>query len=90
MANIDEMFYEINCTTVRITYDIGQIGTYEVDFGLRAKVYEETFFGSLTKRRNQNPDKHYDVLRSIVVQPFFLQIWFPKKTRHILEETVAL
>jgi hypothetical protein len=55
MTNIDEIFYEINCATVRITYDIGQIGTYEVDFGLRAKVYEETFLGLLQREEIRIP-----------------------------------
>jgi len=49
MASVDETFYEGNFTVVRIWYDIGQIGVYEVDFGLRVRVYEDTFLGLLPR-----------------------------------------
>ena len=55
MANIDETFYKGDYTVVKISYDIGQIGAYDVDFGLRVKVYEETFLGLLSREEIRVP-----------------------------------
>ena len=55
LARIEELDYQSNFTVVRIWYDIGQIGTYQVDFGLRVKVYEETLLGSIPKEEMKVP-----------------------------------
>jgi hypothetical protein len=46
-AWLDEVFQEDNYTEVIITYDFGEIGTYDVDFGLVVKIYEKTLLGYL-------------------------------------------
>jgi hypothetical protein len=46
-AWLDEVFQEDNYTEVIITYDFGEIGTYNVDFGLVVKIYEKTLLGYL-------------------------------------------
>lgn len=46
-AWLDEVFQDDNYTEVIITYDFGEIGTYNVDFGLVVKIYEKTLLGYL-------------------------------------------
>lgn len=56
-AKIDDIFYKSNYTIVRIRYDLGEIGTYQIDFGLLVKIYEETIFGFLPKEEIRIPIK---------------------------------
>lgn len=56
-ANIDDTFYKSNYTIVRIRYDLGEIGMYQIDFGLLVKIYEETIFGFLPKEETRIPIK---------------------------------
>ena len=46
-AWLDEVFQEDNYTEVIIEYDFGETGTYNVDFGLVVKIYEQTLLGYL-------------------------------------------
>jgi hypothetical protein len=46
-AWLDEVIQEDNYTFVRISYDFGKIGTYNVDFALVVKIYEKTLLGYL-------------------------------------------
>jgi hypothetical protein len=55
IAEMDEVTYENNYTVVNVSYDIGQIGTYLVDFGLRVKVYQETILGLIPKEETRIP-----------------------------------
>ena len=47
-ASLDSVLYANNCTGVRIRYDLGEIGTYKVDFDLICKVYAKTLLGYLS------------------------------------------
>jgi hypothetical protein len=44
-----EVDYGDNCTTISVPFDVGWIGTYEVDFDIRVQVYQETLLGLLPK-----------------------------------------
>ncbi|MCJ7631135.1 hypothetical protein MUP77_01855 [Candidatus Bathyarchaeota archaeon] len=48
-AHIDEIDYESNCTAIRIDYELGEIGTYQIDFELYLRVYERTLLGLIPK-----------------------------------------
>ncbi|UCE95128.1 MAG: hypothetical protein JSV51_05140 [Candidatus Bathyarchaeota archaeon] len=48
-AYISNIFYESEYILVGISYEFGSIGTYEIDFGLRVKVYDKTLLGFLPK-----------------------------------------
>ncbi|MEM1540195.1 MAG: hypothetical protein QXJ07_02285 [Candidatus Bathyarchaeia archaeon] len=48
-ASIDEIIPEAKCLIIVIKYDFGEIGTYQIDFGLHVKIYEKTFLGYLPK-----------------------------------------
>ncbi|MDH5448897.1 MAG: hypothetical protein OEY24_04185 [Candidatus Bathyarchaeota archaeon] len=54
-AEIDGILYESNRTIIRIQYHFGEIGTYQIDFGLRVKIYEETLLGLLPKEEIKIP-----------------------------------
>ena len=56
-AKIDDVFYKSNYTIVRIRYDLGKIGMYQIDFDLLVKTYEETIFGFLPKEEIRIPIK---------------------------------
>jgi hypothetical protein len=44
-AHMDEIDYESNYTGISIDYELGEIGTYEINFELHARVYERTLLG---------------------------------------------
>lgn len=44
---LEEVSYHDNHIFVTIEYDFGEIGTYEVDFGLVVKIYQKTLLGYL-------------------------------------------
>ncbi len=48
-AELDAVLYEANRTTLRIEYDFGKIGTYEINLTLVSKIYERTIVGLLPK-----------------------------------------
>jgi hypothetical protein len=54
-AALDEVLYENNRTSARIRYHFGEIGTYEIDFGLVVQVYEETFLATLLREEIRIP-----------------------------------
>ena len=45
--SLDEILFDANYTIVRVRYDFGEIGTYDVDFGLMLKIYSKTVLGHL-------------------------------------------
>lgn len=54
-AGLDEVLYESNRTSARINYNFGEIGTYEIDFGLVVQVYEETFLATFLREEIRIP-----------------------------------
>jgi hypothetical protein len=44
-AHMDEIDYESNYTAIRINYDLGEIGTYHINFDLHVRVYQRTLLG---------------------------------------------
>ena len=54
-AEIDGILYESNRTIIRIQFYLGEIGTYQIDFGLRVKIYEETLLGLIPKEEIKIP-----------------------------------
>jgi hypothetical protein len=44
-AHMDEIDYESNYTGISIDYELGEIGTYEINFELHVRVYERTLLG---------------------------------------------
>jgi hypothetical protein len=48
-AHIDEIDYENNYTAIRIAYEFGEIGTYQITFKLHVRVYERTLLGLTPK-----------------------------------------
>jgi len=49
VATVDEISYAGNYTSIRIDYDFGEIGTYQVSLSLRVNVYERTLVGLIPK-----------------------------------------
>lgn len=54
-AELDEILYESNRTSVRINYYFGEIDTYEIDFGLVVQVYEETLLATFLREEIRIP-----------------------------------
>ena len=48
-AHMDKIDYESNYTTIRIDYELGEMGTYQIDFALHVRVYERTLLGLILK-----------------------------------------
>jgi hypothetical protein len=48
-ARMDEIDYESNYTDIRIDYEFGEIGTYQINFELHVRVYERTLLGLVPK-----------------------------------------
>ena len=48
-AHMDEIYYESNYTAIRIDYELGEIGTYQINFELHVRVYERTLIGLIPK-----------------------------------------
>jgi len=48
-AHMDEIDYESNHTAIRIDYELGEIGTYQINFELHVRVYERTLIGLIPK-----------------------------------------
>jgi len=48
-AHMDEIDYESNYTDIRIDYELGEIGTYQINFELHVRVYERTLIGLIPK-----------------------------------------
>ena len=49
MAHLDEIDYESNYTALRIDYELGEQGTYQINFELHLRVYERTLLGLIPK-----------------------------------------
>lgn len=45
--SLDAAIFASNYTSIRVRYELGQTGTYQVDFGLTAKIYAKTLLGYL-------------------------------------------
>jgi len=54
-AELHEVSYETNRTSARISYNFGQIGTYQVDFGLIVQVWEETLLATFLREETRIP-----------------------------------
>ena len=48
-AHLDEIDYERNYTAIRIDYELGEQGTYQINFTLHFRVYERTLLGLIPK-----------------------------------------
>jgi hypothetical protein len=48
-AHVDEIDYESNYTIISIDYELGEIGTYQINFELHVGVYERTLLGLIPK-----------------------------------------
>jgi hypothetical protein len=48
-AYMDEIDYESNYTAIRIDYELGEQGTYQINFELHLRVYERTLVGLIPK-----------------------------------------
>ena len=48
-AHMDEIDYESNYTAIRIDYELGEQGTYQINFDLLVRVYERTLLGLVPK-----------------------------------------
>lgn len=48
-AHMDEIDYESNYTAIRIDYELGELGTYQINFELHLRVYERTLVGLIPK-----------------------------------------
>ena len=49
MAHMDEIIYESNYTAIRIVYELGEQGTYQINFELHLRIYERTLVGLIPK-----------------------------------------
>ena len=54
-AELDEVLYESNRTDARIKYFFGEIGTYQIDFGLIIQVFEQTLLATLLREEVRIP-----------------------------------
>jgi hypothetical protein len=54
-AELDEFLYESNRTDARIAYYFGEIGSYQIDFGLVVRVYEQTLLATLPREEIRIP-----------------------------------
>jgi hypothetical protein len=54
-TELDEVLYESNRTDASIKYYFGEIGTYQIDFGLVVQVYEETLLATLLREEIRIP-----------------------------------
>lgn len=54
-AHMDEIGYESNYTGIRIDYELGEIGTYQINFELHVGVYERTLLGLIPKEEATIP-----------------------------------
>ncbi|HVP15931.1 MAG TPA: hypothetical protein VMT42_01015 [candidate division Zixibacteria bacterium] len=54
-AALDEVLYENNRTDASIRYYFGEIDTYQIDFGLVVRVYEETLLATLLREEIRIP-----------------------------------
>jgi hypothetical protein len=48
-AHLDEIDYESNYTAIRIDYELGEIGTYQINFELHLRIYERTLVGLIPR-----------------------------------------
>jgi hypothetical protein len=48
-AHMDGIDYESNYTAIRIDYELGEIGTYQINFELHLRIYERTLLGLIPK-----------------------------------------
>lgn len=48
-AHVDEIDWESNYTAIRINYELGEIGTYQINFDLHVRVYQRTLLGLIPK-----------------------------------------
>jgi len=48
-AHLDEIDYESNYTAIRIDYELGEQGTYQINFELHVRIYERTLLGLIPK-----------------------------------------
>jgi hypothetical protein len=46
---LDEITYGSNYTAIRIDYELGEIGTYQINFDLQVRVYQRTLLGLIPK-----------------------------------------
>ena len=44
-AHMDVIDYESNYTAIRINYELGEMGTYQINFDLHVRVYQRTLLG---------------------------------------------
>jgi hypothetical protein len=54
-AELDEVLYENNSTSARIRYYFSGVGTYKIEFGLVARVYEETLLATFLREETRIP-----------------------------------
>jgi hypothetical protein len=54
-AELDEVIYENNSTSARIRYYLSGVGTYKIEFGLVARIYEETLLATLLREEIRIP-----------------------------------
>lgn len=54
-AEIDDILYLSNRTIIRIQHHFGEIGAYQIDFGLRVKTCEATLLGLLPREEIKIP-----------------------------------
>jgi hypothetical protein len=54
-AELDAVLYESNRTDASISYYFGEIGSYQIDFGLVVRVYEETLLATLLREEIRIP-----------------------------------
>jgi hypothetical protein len=54
-AHMDEIDYESNYTAIRIDYELGEIGTYQINFELHLRIYERTLVGLIPKEDVTSP-----------------------------------
>ena len=48
-AHMDEIDYESNYTAIRIDYELGEQGTYQINFELHLRIYERTLVGLIPR-----------------------------------------
>jgi len=51
LAHLDEIYYASNHTEIRIDYNFGEIGTYQISLGLHVRVYERTLLGLIPQEK---------------------------------------
>jgi len=54
-AHMDEIIYESNYTAIRIDYELGEQGTYQINFELHLRVYERIPLGLIPKEDIEIP-----------------------------------